>query len=237
MPPSACRYSAPTVIKLLSGLFYSSVWSRLCHLLPPHLCILVSCCVLFGTFSHRCSENVLERRNRDRGGGFEASMYTLAQAFPTPGLHATAWLLPPAVIRGRNIVNAKLPQIASPTRRQESISRGKIQPWQNGKISHARVSRSDDPISFNQPSLTHDRSRLPRYSRQLSFMRSAATIISAGYDYPLVGLTHQHGHLPLVSLIKERKTPICSMLHCLKPFSIPSLIYLSQDGEIWMVNA
>lgn len=93
-----------------------------------------------------------------------------------------------------------------------------------GKIIHARVSRADDAISFNQPSPTHDRRRLPRYSRQ-------ATIISAGYDYPLVGLTHRHGYLPLVSLIEERKTPICSTLRCLKPFSIPSQIYFSRRGD------
>lgn len=194
-------------------------------------------CVLFGTLCYRCSEKVLERRNRDRGGGLKR-WYTPSHERPPlqvcvrlPGFFLLLWY------EGEIFLNAKFPWRASPTRPQKSIRSAKIQTWQNGKISHARVSRADDAISFNQPSPTHDRRRLPRYSRQLSFLRSAATIISAGYDYPLVGLAHRHGHLPLVSLIEERKTPICSMLRCLKPFSIPSQIYFSQDGEIWMVNA
>lgn len=194
-------------------------------------------CVLFGTLFYRCSENVPERRNRERGGGSKGR-YTpsperplLQVCVPLPGF----FLL--MLYEGEIFINAKLPRRASPTRPQKSIRRAKIQTWQNGKISHARASRVDDAIGFNQPSPTHDRRRLPRYSRQLSFLRSAATIISAGYDYPLVGLTLRHGHLPLVPLIEERKTPICSMLRCLKPFSIPSQIYFSQDVEIWMVNA
>lgn len=99
-------------------------------------------CVLFGTLCYGCSENVLEKRNRDRGGGLKCR-YTPSPERPPlqvcvrlPGFF---FLL---LYEGEIFLNAKLPRRASPTRPQKSIRRAKIQTWQNGKISHESMTPS-----------------------------------------------------------------------------------------------
>lgn len=63
----------------------------------------------------------------------------------------------------------------------------------NESRHHNRASQSDDALGFNQPSPTHQQSGLARYLWQLSLLPGVVTMVSAGCDYPLVGLTPLHG--------------------------------------------
>lgn len=63
----------------------------------------------------------------------------------------------------------------------------------NESRHHNRASQSDDALGFNQHSPTHQQSGLARYLWQLSLLPGVVTMVSAGCDYPLVGLTPLHG--------------------------------------------
>lgn len=90
-------------------------------------------------------------------------------------------------VRQKNL-NKKLQDWALPTHPQSQFA-------QNWKMSRAiTIGRHNQMMLwFNQASPTHHQSRIPCYL-WLSFLPSVVTIISAGCDYPLVGLTPVHSH-------------------------------------------
>lgn len=104
-------------------------------------------CVLFGTLCYRCSENVLGRRNRDRGGGLKCRYTPSPEPPPLQVCVRLPGFFPLLLYEGEIFLNAKLPRRASPTRPRRSIRRAKIQTWQNWKISHGRFSWADALIS------------------------------------------------------------------------------------------
>lgn len=80
------------------------------------------------------------------------------------------------------------------TRRVNSHSPNtEIAELKNESRHHNRASQSDDALGFNQPSPKHQRRGLACYLWQLSLLPGVVTMVSAGCDYPLVGLTPLHG--------------------------------------------
>lgn len=109
-------------------------------------------------------------------------------------LHLSILFLP-AVVWGRKIKikNCKTELYQHTHRVNSHTPNTEIAELKNESRHHNRASQSDDTLRFNQTSPTHHQSRIPCYL-WLSFLPSVVTIISAGCDYPLVGLTPVHSH-------------------------------------------
>lgn len=197
-PLSACQYSAPTVIKWLSRLLCSKVACRLSHSLPQHLFILsaVSCLEHFIS----CEWKYVGQEDWAEAATVWKHFKPPHLSVPRTGLRSPAgkflsgFFLPAHVWSRKK--KKKKPIVSEPHQHTRGVNshtpNTEIAVLKNVSRHHNRASQSDDALGFNQPSPTHQRRGLACYLWQLSLLPGVVTMVSAGCDYPLVGLAPLH---------------------------------------------